>query len=156
MAGAPDSLTAQKKTAPYPPDRYESHRIVKQVFASAVILIAISHAALASYAFSCSSPYVVDGDTFQCGQERVRLAGIDAPELAGHCKAGRRCTEGDAQAAREALIELTRTEITCTAIEIDKYGRTIAMCHADAVNLSCAMIASGHAVARYRQINCGE
>lgn len=27
----------------------------------------------------------VDGDTLRCGQERVRLLGIDAPEMPGHC-----------------------------------------------------------------------
>ena len=29
---------------------------------------------------------VVDGDPLRCGSERVRLLGIDAPELPGHCR----------------------------------------------------------------------
>ena len=36
--------------------------------------------------------YVIDGDTIHCGYTRVRLAGIDAPEMPGHCQPGRACT----------------------------------------------------------------
>lgn len=59
--------------------------------------------AAAANPFSCSSPYVLDGDTMQCGAVRVRLAGIDAPELHG-CKPGRQCIKGNGSAARSALI----------------------------------------------------
>ncbi len=110
-------------------------------------------AAGAAHTFSCSSPYVIDGDTMQCGDVRVRLAGIDAPELHG-CKAGRTCTKGNATAARNALIGLTRTDVDCTALEVDRYGRTVALCAAAGLDLSCAMIDSGHAVARYRPLDC--
>lgn len=120
----------------------------------AAILLWPAGVAVAANTFQCESPYILDGDTLQCGQVRVRLAGIDAPELDGHCKAGRKCTEGDAAAARLALVQLTRSTVACTAIEIDRYGRTIASCTALGVDLSCAMIANGHAVARYRPIDC--
>ncbi len=58
--------------------------------------------------FTCRSPYVVDGDTLRCGSERVRLAGIDAPEMPGHCRPGRECTAGDAFASRDGLQALVR------------------------------------------------
>lgn len=38
---------------------------------------------------------VTDGDTIRCGAERIRLLGIDAPELPGHCRSGRACAPGD-------------------------------------------------------------
>jgi len=103
---------------------------------------------------TCHSPYIIDGDTFQCDDTRIRLAGIDAPETDGHCRQGRRCVQGDAEAAKNHLNELTRTKVECTAIDTDHYGRSIALCKASGVDLSCAMIGSGHAIPRYRQINC--
>lgn len=45
--------------------------------------------------FTCQSVSVIDGDTFNCDGQRVRMAGIDAPELPGHCRPGRDCTPGD-------------------------------------------------------------
>ena len=38
---------------------------------------------LAATLLSCVA---IDSDTLRCGQERVRLIGIDASELAGHCR----------------------------------------------------------------------
>lgn len=32
---------------------------------------------------------VTDGDTIRCNGERIRLLGIDTPELPGHCRQGR-------------------------------------------------------------------
>ena len=45
----------------------------------------------------------IDGDTLRCGRERIRLLGIAAPEMPGHCRRGRRCVEGDPVASRAAL-----------------------------------------------------
>ena len=129
--------------------------LVLLAFAAFVAFVHISPADTADQ-IECTAPYIIDGDTLDCAGTRIRLAGIDAPEMRGHCKAGRKCTEGDPIAARAALVQLTRTEIKCTAIEIDRYGRTIAQCNAADVDLSCAMIAKGHAVARYRQFDCAK
>jgi micrococcal nuclease len=90
-----------------------------------------------------------DGDTLRCGDERVRLLGIDAPELHG-CRPGRRCVEGDGEAARIALgAALQRGQLTIGRIGQDSYGRTLAVVYAGGVNLSCVMLAAGHAI--YRQ-----
>jgi endonuclease YncB( thermonuclease family) len=106
--------------------------------------------------FSCSNPVVVDGDTLRCGSERVRLHGIDAPEKPGSCRPGRDCVEGDPFASTENLRELAeRGELSCTRMDVDRYGRTVARCEADGVDLSCAQIEDGHAVRRYGFISCG-
>ncbi|TNE31616.1 MAG: thermonuclease family protein [Alphaproteobacteria bacterium] len=102
----------------------------------------------------CHSPYIIDGDTFDCVGTRIRLMGIDAPEMPDHCRPGRRCTEGDPFAAKKYLESLATGWVKCRAIEIDHYGRTIARCKVKDVDLSCAMIASGHAVRRYSSISC--
>lgn len=105
--------------------------------------------------FLCLAPVAVDGDTLRCGGELVRLIGIDAPELPGHCRKGRVCTPGDGFAAKRAMAELVaRGAVKCASVGRDHYGRTLARCDAGGVDLSCAMIASGQAVARYSRISC--
>lgn len=103
---------------------------------------------------SCSDPYIIDGDTFDCGGMRIRLAGIDTPEMPGHCREGRICTDGDPFAARDALNALTAGHIRCYKTDKDVYGRTVARCKNETQDLSCAMIDSGHAVRRYGFILC--
>jgi endonuclease YncB( thermonuclease family) len=104
---------------------------------------------------SCVGPHLLDGDTFTCAGVRIPLAGIDAPEMPGHCRAGRSCTPGDPVASRDYLRNLSGGQVTCRPIEIDRYGRTVALCEAGGKDLSCAMIAARHAVARYRAVSCG-
>jgi len=103
---------------------------------------------------SCKNPNITDGDTFRCAGARIRLAGIDTPEMPGHCRKGRDCTPGDPMAAKDALTEMTRGAVLCTPIEKDHYGRIIARCTAKGRDLSCAMLQSGHAVKRYSPLSC--
>jgi len=103
---------------------------------------------------SCQSPPVSDGDTFRCGKHRIRLAGIDTPEMPGHCRKGRKCTPGDPFAAKQALQNLVRGPVLCTPIEKDRYGRIVARCQAGGRDVSCAMLDMGHAVKRYRALKC--
>jgi endonuclease YncB( thermonuclease family) len=102
----------------------------------------------------CNNPAVTDGDTFRCASIRIRLANIDAPEMAGHCREGRRCTPGNPIAAKDYLHSLSRGSVTCKPIEKDKYGRTVALCTANGKDLSCAMVSAGHAVERYGSLSC--
>lgn len=103
---------------------------------------------------SCYSPGVIDGDTFTCSGRRIRLASIDAPEMPGHCKQGRKCTQGDPYASRDYLRSLASGSVTCRSIETDHYGRTVALCEAGGKDLSCAMVGAGHAVKRYGSLSC--
>jgi endonuclease YncB( thermonuclease family) len=107
--------------------------------------------------FLCLSPVAVDGDTLRCaGVGMVRLLGIDAPEMPGHCRAGRVCTPGDGRDSKVVLARLIAGQrIVCAPAARDSYGRVLARCDDGAVDLSCAMIASGHAVPRYSVIQCG-
>ena len=103
---------------------------------------------------TCSYPRIIDGDTLECGGRRIRLAGIDAPEMPGHCRRGRDCTPGDPYAAQAHLRMMTQGGVSCRATDTDVYGRTVARCEAAGRDLSCAMIAAGHAVRRYGYILC--
>lgn len=102
----------------------------------------------------CHSPDITDGDTFRCSGQRIRLASIDAPELPGHCRPGRRCVEGDPEAAKSYLESLTRGRVTCRPVSTDHYGRTVARCESDGRDLSCAMVEGGHAIERYGSLSC--
>lgn len=106
------------------------------------------------HTISCTDPDIIDGDTFDCGGTRIRMAGIDAPEMPGHCRHGRKCTPGDPQQAADALQRLTRGAVACQPVDVDIYGRTVARCYTASTDLSCAMIALGFAVHRYRAIDC--
>lgn len=102
----------------------------------------------------CSNPRIIDGDTLACNGKRIRLAGIDAPEMPGHCRPGRECVAGDPHAAANALRVLVSGGISCTPQGTDAYGRTISRCTAQGRDVSCALVASGHAVERYGGVNC--
>lgn len=82
------------------------------------------------------SPRVIDGDTLHVDGERVRLVGIDAPELPGHCRPGRRCVSGDPYLSKWALEQLTlRRGVHCRPEGRDRYGRVLATCWADGARL---------------------
>lgn len=107
--------------------------------------------------FACLLPSAIDGDTLRCANQSrtLRLAGIDTPEMPGHCRPGRACTVGDPYAARDHLRGLMRWHLVeCADNGSDRYGRLIARCSAGGTDLSCAMLASGLAVPRYGSIDC--
>ncbi|MCG7349276.1 thermonuclease family protein [Sphingomonas sp. ACRSK] len=79
----------------------------------------------------------IDGDTLRCGRERIRLLGIDAPELPGHCRSGRRCAKGDPQASKESLAAAIEGKATIERRGRDRYGRTLARVRVNGVDLSC-------------------
>ena len=103
---------------------------------------------------ACSHPYIIDGDTFDCRGTRIRLYGVDAPEMPGHCRPGRQCILGDPNKARDRLTELTRGSVVCDPIEQDVYHRTVARCRSADQDLSCALIRARVAVERYGRLEC--
>jgi uncharacterized membrane protein YsdA (DUF1294 family) len=109
--------------------------------------------------FACLNPTHHDGDAIRCAGEgrSMRLYGIDAPEMPGACRPGRRCTPGDPFAARDYLQGLTAgRSVMCEQVDTDSYGRRVVDCTADGINLGCAMVASGHAVERYGRLDCDQ
>lgn len=89
----------------------------------------------------------IDGDTIRCGRERIRLIGIDAPELAGHCRKGRVCVPGDGEASKRSLAAaMEGRRITARRFGRDRYGRTLAIVYAGGADLSCGQVNAGQAV----------
>ena len=90
---------------------------------------------------------VHDGDTISVGDQRIRLWGIDAPELSQTCH-----SEGGDYAcgrrARDALQALVaKRPVTCEWRERDRYGRLLAICHAGDTDLNGQLAEAGWAVA---------
>lgn len=94
---------------------------------------------------------VFDGDTLEIGLVRIRLHGIDAPELGQSCGDG---TGGEwrcGQAAADRLAALVDdAEVVCDARERDHFGRIVATCRAGGRDLSRALSAEGLAWAYTR------
>lgn len=94
----------------------------------------------------------IDGDTLVVNGAKVRLFGIDAPELAQPCRLGTEtwaCGE-DAKAQLEELLSIG--PIICSGNEKDTYGRLIAVCSAGGFDLNRTMVAEGWATA-YRSLS---
>jgi len=107
--------------------------------------------------FMCAMPTHSDGDNIRCRnvRETMRLYGIDAPEMPGKCRPGRRCVRGDPHVSRDHLRRLTRGRaVRCEVLDRDRYDRPIVNCTADGRNVSCAMIAARMAMPRYGRLNC--
>lgn len=92
----------------------------------------------------------VDGDTLEMAGQKVRLFGIDAPELDQLCdRGGRRWACGTA--AREALAGIVgRQRLTCAVQDVDRYGRAVAVCTAGGADVAAFMVRQGMAIA-YRR-----
>ncbi len=92
-----------------------------------------------------------DGDSLRVGGDRVRLIGIDAPELDQVCWRG----EGEGVAwpcgrdARDAMSALLgEGKIACRTEGADTYGRFLAHCEVAGRDIGGAMVSAGLAVAR--------
>ncbi len=92
------------------------------------------------------SAVVVDGDTIEINGERVRLEGIDAPEVAQTCSKETGETWDCGLEASEVLRALISSKsVSCDRAGQDKYGRTLGICFAEADELNAAMVRNGYA-----------
>lgn len=88
----------------------------------------------------------VDGDTLDIAGTRIRLEGIDAPEMAQACK---RASGEDWACGREAQQVLTaiirNKTIACDQRGTDKYKRILGVCFADGEDINAFMVETGYA-----------
>ena len=94
---------------------------------------------------------VIDGDTIVVGKTKVRLHGIDAPEL------GQPCTDAQGVSwdcgtwvAREVRARWQGQRATCTTRTRDRYGRAVATCHVGQMDIGRSLVSDGLALA-YRK-----
>lgn len=115
---------------------------------SVLVLLALSGPASAGVTGAIR---VIDGDTLQVGDVRVRLFGIDAPEVDQTCKTatGKDWACG-VWASREVRARYQSATATCTPRDTDRYGRVVATCKVFGQDIAGHLVKDGVAVA-YRK-----
>lgn len=91
--------------------------------------------------------YVIDGDSLRIGEVEIRIADIDAPEMRQFCRRegiDYRCGV-ESRSAMERLV--ADADVSCVVRETDRFGRSVAHCEANGLDLGSEMVASGHAIA---------
>ena len=87
---------------------------------------------------------VIDGDTFVLAGTRIRLQGVDAPEMSDRCIGadGRGWACGDW--ATEALRDLLHGgQLTCDDLGERSYNRVVARCNLDGQDLGALLVERG-------------
>ena len=94
---------------------------------------------------------VIDGDTIDVGEVRVRLHGIDAPERGQPCTtlAGQNWSCGD-WATRQLRDGFEGQDARCVRQDTDRYGRVVARCFVGGRDIAQVAVQQGWAFA-YRK-----
>ncbi len=92
---------------------------------------------------------VIDGDTIRIDNKKVRLHGIDAPEIRQTCTSNTgskiRCGSQSTRYLKKIL--QNSSAVKCKIVMTDSYGRLVGDCfRADGKSLAVAMVESGHAL----------
>lgn len=92
-----------------------------------------------------TSARVVDGDSLAIGQRRLRLVGIDAPELEQTCLRDGRAVQCGLLAKQHLAGLIAATDISCADHGSDKHGRQLAVCRiaANAEPVHGALVKAG-------------
>ncbi len=111
--------------------------------------------ALAAPALAASGPEgmirVIDADTWDVGGQRVRLFGIDAPEMSQTCDdAAGRAWKCGRWATAETRVLYGAARARCEKIAIDRYGRIVARCFVAGQDAGRELVRAGIALA-YRR-----
>ena len=110
----------------------------------AIVLLLVSNTAIADIT---GSAYVIDGDTINISDVRIRLNGIDTPEIEQTCRTNGLIWYCGVEATK-AMRHLTRgKQVNCIGNTKDQYGRLIANCFVGDLNLNATMVKSGMALA---------
>jgi endonuclease YncB( thermonuclease family) len=91
---------------------------------------------------------VIDGDTLEIHDMRIRLWGIDAPESSQLCRGDDglqyRC---GAKAANDLDVFIAGRPVSCLPISLDRYGRTtVATCSVGGADLGDWLVRNGLAL----------
>ena len=93
---------------------------------------------------------ITDGDSLRAGDVRIRIHGIDAPEMRQVCTKQESYPCG--KQARAFLADMLgqQAEVVCHHLDTDRYGRFVMRCYHQGFDIGAAMVRSGWALA-YRR-----
>ena len=86
---------------------------------------------------------VIDADTIDVGGTRVRLFGIDAPEMGQPCRADGRQWDCGAWTRDAVRNRFEGTYARCQTRDTDRYGRVVAQCAVDGQDIGQLIVHSG-------------
>ncbi|SPH22110.1 hypothetical protein ASD8599_02855 [Ascidiaceihabitans donghaensis] len=91
---------------------------------------------------------VIDGDTFDVGDTRVRLHGVDAPEKDQHCVTEQGTSWQCGAWVNDQVRQRIQGQIaTCTQVTVDRYNRVVASCDVAGEDIGRALVSDGLAFA---------
>tara|TARA_A100001011_G_scaffold139748_1_gene147723 strand:- start:284 stop:796 length:513 start_codon:yes stop_codon:yes gene_type:complete len=91
---------------------------------------------------------VTDGDTIRKGKIKIRLHGIDAPENKQQCSDLNNELYACGLLSSAFLKKIiNKNDVYCRGVNKDRYGRLIAICYANEINLNSTMVEEGWAIA---------
>ena len=97
--------------------------------------------------------HVADGDTIEIAGQRIRLAGLDAPERDQTCAMADGTPWSCGRIAADRMRELTRgATLSCRGEDHDRYGRLLATCSDGGIDIAEALVRDGLAVASGRYL----
>ena len=101
--------------------------------------------------------HVVDGDTIHIEKNKIRLFGIDAPEINQTCTIKDKIWQCGLESSLALKKLVLNNNISCVVSDIDKYKRYVAECFANNQNINKLMVRSGWAIAyRYYSLDFAE
>lgn len=90
---------------------------------------------------------VIDGDTLNVEGYKVRLAGIDAPEVSQQCRYLMTNWDCGLAAKNNLIAKIHDQTVSCELKNKDRYSRYIATCYLDGENLNEWLVLNGYALA---------
>lgn len=90
----------------------------------------------------------IDGDSLRKGESEYRLHAIDAPELHQTCTSSSGSQYPCGREAQKALRNLVSGQtLSCRIVETDRYGRLVATCEAQGLDINEELVRQGWAIA---------
>ena len=118
-----------------------------------ILAAALALAPVSALAELSGPATVIDGDTIEVDQERVRLHGIDAPERAQSCGVENNSWPCGRDAGRALAKRIAGQRVLCEEKARDRYGRSVAVCRIKGHDLGAWMVSQGWALAYRRYSN---
>lgn len=113
----------------------------------ASLVLAVLYSSPAAAGTVAGAAQVIDGDTVEIGDQRIRLFGIDAPELSQTCERDGAKWECGKAASDHLRAMIGTAELACNGAEKDTFGRLVAVCRIGSVDLNREIVAQGWATA---------
>ncbi|NDW01065.1 thermonuclease family protein [Yangia sp. PrR002] len=118
---------------------------IRSLFVGALgSLLALASPAPAAQSSFSGSLHVIDGDTFDVGDVRVRLFGVDAPEQGQTCDGdGTPQWNCGAWVTDEVRARYDGRRARCERLDTDRYGRAVARCSVDGEDMGRTLVSEG-------------